>query len=144
MASAARRRGDLYGQRLGVRVALGAVPAEPAQALGATRRHEGHSSGSGCSHLVKADNSPLVLDHPGPGTVEAVSPAEPEPAAVAVSAVGVAVVDDAAELVPAEHVSEGRRAHPADLPDTEGARCRRHREWVRRDRPTQGLRRRLT
>jgi len=86
----------------------------------------------------------LVLDHPRDGAVQAVRPAEPGPAAGIVSAVGVAVVDDAAQLGARQDVAEGGGAVPADLPDTERARDRRHRERVRRDRPAQNLRRRLT
>jgi len=86
----------------------------------------------------------LVLDHPRDGAVQAVLTVQPGPAASIVSAVGVAVVGDAAQLGAQEDVAKGRRAHPADLPHTELSRCRRHCERVLRDRPAHNLRRCFT
>ena len=82
---------------------------------------------------------PLVLDHPRHGTVKAVGPAEPGPATAVISAVRVAVMDDAAELVSGQYVPDGCRANPTDLPDTERSEDRGDWEWVRRDRPTQNI-----
>jgi hypothetical protein len=86
----------------------------------------------------------LVLDHPRDGAVQAALPTQPRAAAGIIPAMGVAVVDDAAQLVAREDVTEGRGTVSADLPDTERAGDRRHRERVCRDRPAQNLCRDLT
>jgi hypothetical protein len=57
---------------------------------------------------------------------------------------GVAVVDDATQLVTGEDVAEGRGTVPAYLPDTKCSRDRRHRERMRRDRAVENVCRHLT
>ena len=85
-----------------------------------------------------------MLDHPGNSAIQAALPAEPWAAAGIVSAVRVAVVSDAAQLVTGENAAEGRCTVPAYLPDTERSRDRRHRERMRRDRAAQNFCRHLT
>lgn len=85
-----------------------------------------------------------MLDHPGNSAVQAALSAEPWAAAGIVSAVRVAVVSDAAQLVTGEDVAEGRGTVPADLPDAERAGDRRHCERVRRDRAAQNFCRHFT